>query len=177
MYRIIQLARHCGLSRSTLLYYDRIGLLKPSGRTEAGYRLYSPEDRARLDAICSYRRAGLTIEDIQAVLAVEGDGTVSVLRRRLERIAEEIHSLQLKQRVLAGMLTAHAAGSVPEPVDKELWVGMLRAAGMDDDAMLRWHTEFEQRAPEAHHAFLLSLGIEEQEVNLIREWSSSCSRP
>jgi hypothetical protein len=47
---------------------------------------------------------------------------------------------------------------------------------MDDDAMLRWHAEFEQRAPEAHHAFLLSLGIEEQEVTLIREWSSSCSR-
>jgi DNA-binding transcriptional MerR regulator len=172
MYRINQLARQCGLSRSTLLYYDRIGLLKPSGRTEAGYRVYSREDRACLEAICSYRRAGLTIEDIQSVLAVEGDGTVSVLRRRLRELGDEIRALQLKQRVLGGMLRAHAAGAAPAMVDKEMWVEMLRAAGMDDDAMCRWHAEFERRAPEAHHAFLLSLGIEETQALLIRECSA-----
>jgi len=39
MFLITELARKHGLSRSTLLYYDRIGLLTPSGRSEAGYRL------------------------------------------------------------------------------------------------------------------------------------------
>lgn len=42
MYHISQLAQQFGLSRSTLLYYDRIGLLSPSARSEAGYRQYSP---------------------------------------------------------------------------------------------------------------------------------------
>ena len=40
-YSISKLARACGLSRSTLLYYDRLGLLPPSGRTGSGYRCYS----------------------------------------------------------------------------------------------------------------------------------------
>src|SRR5512133_30394 len=113
MYRINQLAQQFGLSRSTLLYYDRIGLLNSSRRTEAGYRVYSPEDRDRLETICSYRQAGLTIYDIKTILAVEGDRTVSVLRRRLRELGDEIRLLQLKQRVLVGMLTTHKAGSVP----------------------------------------------------------------
>jgi DNA-binding transcriptional MerR regulator len=41
MHTIGQAAKHANLSRSTLLYYDRIGLLRPSGRSRAGYRLYN----------------------------------------------------------------------------------------------------------------------------------------
>ena len=48
---------------------------------------------------------------------------------------------------------------------------MLRAAGMDQNAMNRWHTEFERRAPEGHHEFLVSLGIPQDEVARIRQWS------
>jgi hypothetical protein len=57
------------------------------------------------------------------------------------------------------------------PVDKELWVEMLQAAGMNQKARKRWHTEFERRAPEAHNEFLLSLGISCEEVAKIRRWS------
>jgi DNA-binding transcriptional MerR regulator len=84
MYRITQLARKFGLSRSTLLYYDRIGLLSPSGRSKADYRLYSPADCERLEAICAYRRAGLTMEDICSLLSLEGDDSSAVLQRRLK---------------------------------------------------------------------------------------------
>jgi hypothetical protein len=70
------------------------------------------------------------------------------------------------------MLTAHTSESVPSLVDKDLWVEMLRDAEMDDNAMIRWHAEFERRAPEAHHAFLLSLSIVEKQVLLIRKWSA-----
>jgi hypothetical protein len=64
-----------------------------------------------------------------------------------------------------------AAAKCPSAVDRDLWVEMLRAAGMDDRAMARWHAEFEQRAPEAHREFLLSLGIPEGEALEIRKWS------
>jgi hypothetical protein len=53
-----------------------------------------------------------------------------------------------------------------------MFVAMLRAAGMDDQAMGRLHAEFELREPQAHHAFLLSLGISENEALLIRRWSA-----
>jgi DNA-binding transcriptional MerR regulator len=172
MYRITELARQFGLSRSTLLYYDRVGLLSPSGRSGADYRLYSPADRDRLETICAYRRAGLTIEDIRALLAMEGDDTGEVLQKRLKMMGEEIRDLQAKQSLLAGMLRITAAGGPGAGVDKETWIAMLRAAGMDDDAMRRWHTEFERRAPEAHHRFLISLGITEAEALLIRRLSA-----
>jgi DNA-binding transcriptional MerR regulator len=172
MYRITQLAGKFGLSRSTLIYYDRIGLLSPSGRSGAGYRLYSAADCERLETICAYRRAGLTIEDISSLLSMKGDDTSAVLKRRLKVLGEEILILQAKQRLLARMLRITAAGGPQAGVDKETWVEMLRAAGMDNDAMQRWHVEFERRAPEAHHLFLISLGIDEKETQLIRKLSA-----
>ena len=36
-----QLGRQFGISRSSLIYYDKIGLIKPSARSEANYRLYT----------------------------------------------------------------------------------------------------------------------------------------
>ena len=172
MYKITQLARRFGLSRSTLLYYDRIGLLSPSGRSESAYRLYSPADTERLETICTYRQAGLTMEDIAALLETAGNDTSAVLERRLRALGEEIRTLQTKQRLLARMLRITATGGPQAGVDKETWVAMLRAAGMDQDAMQRWHTEFERRAPEAHHRFLISLGIGENEALLIRRLSA-----
>ncbi len=173
MFRITQLARKFGLSRSTLLYYDRIGLLTPAGRTEAGYRRYSQADCERLDAICTFRRAGLSVAEVKIALSREGDETSRVLSERLRILGEEVRALRLKQRLLTGMLHAHAKGGVPLLLDKEMWVEMLRAAGMSDDEMCRWHSEFERRAPESHHEFLLSLGIPEKEALMIRKWSAA----
>ena len=173
MYRITQLAEQFGLSRSTLLYYDRIGLLSPTGRNEAGYRQYSPADRARLESICSLRRAGMDIEGIRAILATSGDDSTTVLRRRLDEIGAEIEALRTKQHLLAGMLKVQGAGGPGATVNKEMFVAMLRAAGMDDAAMKKLHVEFERQEPAAHHAFLRSLGISEKEALLIRQWSST----
>jgi DNA-binding transcriptional MerR regulator len=172
MHRITALARQFGLSRSTLLYYDRIGLLKPSGRSEARYRLYSSEDMNRLATICSLRQAGLAIEDIRRVLSMgEGENGV-VLARRMREIGEEIRALQNQQRLLGKMLKVQAIGEFPRKIDKQDWVEMLQAAGMDEDALKQWHVEFERRAPEAHHEFLLALGIPEDEVRHIRNMSA-----
>lgn len=172
MYRISQLARQFGLSRSTLLYYDRIGLLSPTGRSGAGYRLYAQADRERLSSICSFRQAGLGIEEITAILASDGDATVTVLKQRLVAVGEEIHALQTKQRLLAGMLKMQGQGGPPDAVDKEMFVELLRAAGMDDTAMRQLHVEFERRSPAAHRSFLLSLGISASEAEMIQSLSA-----
>jgi DNA-binding transcriptional MerR regulator len=171
MYRIRELAGFFGLSRSALLYYDRIGLLSPSARSASGYRLYSVADRERLASICAFREAGLSIDDIRKIFSSQSDDTADVLFRRLQALGGEIRVLQAKQRLLTGMLKARASGVIPASVDKDLFVEMLRAAGMDDSALQRFHAEFEKREPEAHHAFLLSLGIPEREALLIRKES------
>jgi len=170
-YSISKLARTFGLSRSTLLYYDRIGLLEPSGRTGSGYRYYSVKESCRLERICQFREAGLTLKDILAVLSSGGKPGVKLLDKRLRETAARIVDLKNQQRLLARMLNRIASGNSLSPVDKDLWIEMLQAAGMNQKARKRWHTEFERRAPEAHNEFLLSLGIPQEEVANIRRWS------
>jgi len=171
-YTISVLGRLFGLSRSTLLYYDKIGLLPPGARTSSKYRVYTEAGYRRLERICHLRKAGLTLEDIRTILASEGRPSADVLERRLREIGDGILDLKAKQGLLVGMLKNMASDGGASIVDKAMWVDMLRAAGMDDAAMERWHTEFEQRAPHAHHEFLLSLGIPGEEALLIRQWAS-----
>lgn len=175
MFQITELARKFGLSRSTLLYYDRIGLLTPSERSMAGYRLYSLKDLDRLAIICSFRQAGLTIEDILRILSSGEDTDKSVLQRRMSKLGEEIRELQAQQHLLGKMLQIQSQGKLPVTIDEQAWMEMLRAAGMDEKAMRKWHSEFERRAPEAHHRFLLELGISEENALFIRRQSTEKS--
>jgi DNA-binding transcriptional MerR regulator len=170
-YSISTLAQACGLSRSTLLYYDRFGLLKPTGRTGSGYRYYTDTDQWRLERIGHFRQAGLTLKEIRAVLSSGGKPGTRLLETRLRETAENIVGLKNQQRLLGGMLRQVAAGKGPPIVDVELWVEMLDAARMDEGARRRWHTEFERRAPAGHLEFLLSLGIPAGEVERIQRWS------
>ena len=58
-YTIRELSRLSGATTRALRWYDKIGLLKPSGRTEGGYRLYGPEEVDRLQDILYYRALGV----------------------------------------------------------------------------------------------------------------------
>ncbi len=89
----------------------------------------------------------------------------------MRETAAKILGLKCQQRLLARMLSRIASGRLLPAVDKQLWIEMLRAAGMDQGGMERWHREFERRAPEAHNEFLLSLGIPQEEVAKIRSYS------
>lgn len=171
-YHISGLARKSGLSRSTLLHYDRIGLLSASGRTPSGYRIYTEKDRRRLERICHFRRAGLSLADIKKVLNARGKLNVRMLEARLHAASDEIGTLRAQQRLLVGMLRRLNGKSGPAFVDKDMWVSMLRAAGVSQGAMSRWHKEFECRAPKGHHDFLSSLGLTEYEIARIRAASS-----
>ena len=145
-----------------------MGLLKPSGRTGSGYRYYTDAARGSLERIRYFREAGLTLKEIRTVLSSGGKPGTKLLEERMRQTAEKIVSLKNQQRLLAGMLRQVASGKRPASVDKKLWVEMLRAAGMDENAMKRWHTEFERRAPEGHNDFLQSLGIPTDEVARVR---------
>ncbi|MDY0042643.1 MAG: MerR family transcriptional regulator [Desulforhabdus sp.] len=171
-YTISKLAGEFGLSRSALLYYDRIGLLPPSGRTPSGYRYYTDEDHIRLDRICNFRQAGLTLEEIRAALESNQEPSLKVLEHRLKEIDHRIRDLRNQQKILAGMTKAGSFASSFPSVTKEMWVEMLQAAGMEENAMHRWHAEFERRTPEAHRDFLIYLGIPAREVLQIRKWAA-----
>ncbi|AZZ94913.1 MerR family transcriptional regulator [Hahella sp. KA22] len=171
MYTIGQMARKFGVSRSTLLYYDSIGLLSPSARSEANYRLYSEADFSRMEKIAFYREAGLPLENIADVLAQPHDGVQDILEQRLQSINREIQRLRAQQQVIASILKSERGRKKSRIIDKQGWVAMLAAVGLDEAAMRQWHVEFESMSPEAHQDFLESLGIPAEEIKTIRHWS------
>jgi MerR family transcriptional regulator, thiopeptide resistance regulator len=70
--RIGEVAAATGLTVRTLHHYDEIGLLRPSARSDAGYRLYSDGDVRRLYRIVAFRRLGLALDEIGALLDTGG---------------------------------------------------------------------------------------------------------
>jgi len=64
-----EVAEQTGLSLRTLRHYEDLGLVTPSGRTEGGFRLYSPEDRDRLLVIRRMKPLGYSLEEMAEVLA------------------------------------------------------------------------------------------------------------
>jgi DNA-binding transcriptional MerR regulator len=171
MLTVSKLARRCGLSRSTLLYYESIGLLKPVSRSAAGYRRYGEKDLRRLQQVCAYRDAGLKLEDIRALLDRPEDDASSVLKRRLVELNAEIEALRSHQRAILKLLRNYDYCERTEMNTKEKWVSIMKAAGFNEADMRRWHVEFERSAPDEHQEFLEFLHIPKEEIASIREWS------
>jgi DNA-binding transcriptional MerR regulator len=81
-YTVGEAARLAHVSVRTLHHYDEIGLLVPSGRSPAGYRLYSEADLRRLQQILLYRELDFGLEEIAAMLTDPQAGTDDHLRRQ-----------------------------------------------------------------------------------------------
>ena len=174
MKTIRQIAQPFGLSRSTLLYYDRRGLLRPEYRTSAGHRLYSEADEERLAQICQLREAGIPLSQIDAIL--EPIRTLrtplkKALNRRLSELNQEIAALRRQQQVVVSLLRRPNAAKQSRILTKQAWVKLLTAAGLDPAGRRRWHEEFERRSPEAHQDFLESIGVSADEIREIRKWA------
>src|SRR6516225_9359805 len=85
-----ELARRTGLTVRTLHHYDEIGLLRPSLHTEAGYRLYTRGDVARLQQVLSLRQLGFALEEIRDCLDRPGFAPLEVIRLHVTRLREQI---------------------------------------------------------------------------------------
>ena len=173
-----QLAKQFNLSRSTLLYYERIGLLVASSRTTAGYRLYSAEDVGKLESILLYRSTGLPLKQLKRFVQAkpnqaENKPSQQILEQRLSQINADIDDLRAQQRVLIDLLHSGRATGLGKKMDKHLWSEMLRQAGLNEQGMQEWHRQFEQRAPLEHHKFLASLGLDSAEIKSIRQKSKN----
>jgi DNA-binding transcriptional MerR regulator len=171
MLTVSRLARSCGLSRSTLLYYESIGLLKPAVRSAANYRRYGDKDLERLRQICAYREAGLKLEDIRQILDRPETDASSVLKRRLIELSAEIEALREHQRSILRLLQSKQSLWRTKVITKDRLVSIMRASGMTDADMNRFHTEFERDAPDEHQEFLEFLHIPADEIRTIREHS------
>ncbi len=171
MLSVSQIARRFGLSRTTILYYESCGLLKPGHRTSANYRLYGEKEARVLEQICLYRSVGLSVSSIRAMLANPETDVAALLRRRLSELDSDISRLREHQRVILRLLQSKTILRRTKNMTKDKWVSIMKAAGFSEDDMRRWHREFEKAAPEDHNEFLKYLHIPDAEIQTIRDWS------
>ena len=171
MLTISKLGKKFGLSRATILYYEREGLLEPASRAANGYRWYGDREIKRLKQITGFRSYGVSVRDIRELLAREShQAHDQILRKRFTQMETEIQDLRRQQQALLAILE-QAQESPQPPMSKERWTGIMHAAGMRERDMRNWHHEFEAREPLAHQEFLESLNLEADEIKRIRHWS------
>src|SRR5436190_23838628 len=89
--KVGQLAERAGVSVRALHYYEEVGLLRPSGRSPGGHRLYRAADVARLHQIRSLRQLGLSIGEIRDSLARPTFTLRRVLELHIERLRIRMH--------------------------------------------------------------------------------------
>lgn len=87
--KISDVAKLTGVTVRTLHYYDEIGLLKPSGITEAGYRVYNDTDLEILQQILFFRELDFPLEDIRKIMQNPAYEKENALRKQKELLLQK----------------------------------------------------------------------------------------
>ena len=142
MYKISELGAKVGLSRTALLYYEKIKLIA-GRRLENGYRAYSDKDLQRVRLIQQLQAGGLTLKECKA--CIEAKIERNLLQNRLKSLDGEIEQKQQSRKLLAAML--------------------------GDGDLKPWHEGLDNLTPDAHLDWLIKQGFSEKEA-LQLKWLS-----
>lgn len=98
---ISELANTYHISRPTLIYYDKIGLLTPKHNEKTGYRYYSSKDIERLELILALKETGLSLTNIKTFLDSEThQSNIHLLQLKKIKIQQKIIELQTLEKQL-----------------------------------------------------------------------------
>ncbi|UZP04963.1 methyltransferase domain-containing protein [Clostridium botulinum] len=87
--KIGEFAKRSGVTVKTLLHYDKIGLLKPSEKTEVGYRIYCEDDFLRLQQITTLKFIGISLSEIAHILNESGENLESMVKIQKRALEEK----------------------------------------------------------------------------------------
>ena len=94
MMTVSEVSRLTGVSIRTLQYYDKVGLLHPSGHTEAGYRLYDDTALTALQQILLFRELEIPLKDIRQIMSQPGFDREKALTQQIELLTLKKHHLE-----------------------------------------------------------------------------------
>lgn len=89
MLKIGEFSKRSGVTVKTLLHYDKIGLLKPSQKTDAGYRVYCDEDFLKLQQIVTLKFIGLSLDEIKQLLFENGGNVDNIIHIQKKALVEK----------------------------------------------------------------------------------------
>ncbi|EOP33705.1 MerR family transcriptional regulator [Bacillus cereus] len=101
---IQELTRETGVTVRTLRYYDQIDLLKPSGKTDGGHRLYSERDVVRLQQILFLKEMGFSLKEITNMLITDELNLKVSLEKQLRFVQEEQKKFNRMERILQAVV-------------------------------------------------------------------------
>jgi DNA-binding transcriptional MerR regulator len=128
-----------GVTVRTLHHYDELGLLSPSGRSEAGYRLYDNDDLVRLREILIWRALGFSLSEIASLLDDPAHDRLAALERQRELIEREIDRLGTLAAAVDAAIDARRAGS---ELEVDAMFDGFDPSEYEEEAHRRWgHTE------------------------------------
>ncbi len=104
MMTVGQAALSVGVPATTLRFYEREGILAATVRNGAGYRLYDAQAVERLHFIRAAQAVGFTLDDIRALLEIDGKNTCRKVRRLLERRLADVDAKLLDLRCVRATL-------------------------------------------------------------------------
>jgi DNA-binding transcriptional MerR regulator len=99
-YRIKEFANMAGVTPRTLQYYDRMGLLKPSGYTKKNHRMYEVDDLLRLQQVLTFKYLGYGLVEIRRLMQSPQYDLKAALRAQRKAIADRIAQLEKVERSL-----------------------------------------------------------------------------
>lgn len=130
LYQASEFAELTGVTVRALHHYDGLGLLKPSGRTQSGYRLYGTRDFARLQQIVTLKFIGLSLKQIKDVLDRESFDLSTALRLQREILGEKRRHLEMAIRAIEKAERLMAQDDEP---DWETFAKIIEVINMQND--------------------------------------------
>jgi len=124
-------AKESGVPIKTIRYYEELGLLRTSGRTEGGFRIFSSDVLARLNFIKRAQRLGLSLAEIKDFLDIHDRGELPCehvqvkLSDKISQIEQQIQQLQILKLELKGLLSGWE--TIPENSEETIYPIIERA--------------------------------------------------
>ncbi len=143
-YTVKKLAKAAGVSVRTLHHYDRIGLLKPSIRTAAGYRLYGEGELLRLQQILFYKELDFGLREIAALINRPDFDLISALESQKQQLKERRKRIDRLMSTLDKTIL-HIKGKIKMNYE-ELYEGLPKeqAAAWRNEALKKWPDHVKQ---------------------------------
>lgn len=126
------------VSVRTLHHYDEIGLLSPTQRSDAGYRLYSDADMVRLQQILLYRDLGFALDEISKIMADPSFDRLEALVTQRELVAQRMERDRALVALLDKSILATEEGITMDAEEMFEVFGEFDPAQYKDEAAERW---------------------------------------
>jgi DNA-binding transcriptional MerR regulator len=135
---VSQVARLAGVSVRTLHHYDEIGLLRPSGRSDAGYRLYEQVDLQRLQQVLFFKELGFPLEEITRIVRDPAFDLRAALLMQRQLLTERATRVNALIRAVEAALDSLEKGTTMTKEEMFEVFGDFDPSKYEDEARERW---------------------------------------